>query len=165
MRQEGFEATHTLDLLLRNRTPDSIINELSVREQYIVVTKDEDFVSSFHLQRRPRKLLLVSTGNISNAELEALFLASLAEIEAAFQQFDFVEMVAAILHDKKKILPWAVYLNGEYGLKDLFVGVPALLGRKGMEKVIELDLSADEKAQLQKSADAVHELVTALPKF
>ena len=76
-----------------------------------------------------------------------------------------LDMVAAILHDKKKILPCAVYLNGEYGLKDLFVGVPALLGRKGMEKVIELDLSADEKAQLQKSADAVHELVTALPKF
>ena len=76
-----------------------------------------------------------------------------------------LDMVAAILQDKKKILPCAVYLNGEYGLKDLFVGVPALLGRKGMEKVIELDLSADEKAQLQKSADAVHELVTALPKF
>jgi len=76
-----------------------------------------------------------------------------------------LDMVAAILHDKKKILPCAVYLNGEYGLKDLFVGVPALLGRKGMEKVIELDLSADEKAQLQKSADAVHELVSALPKL
>ncbi|HEX3525472.1 MAG TPA: malate dehydrogenase [Thermoanaerobaculia bacterium] len=76
-----------------------------------------------------------------------------------------LDMVAAILHDKKKILPCAVFLNGEYGLKDLFVGVPALLGRKGMEKVIELDLSADEKAALQKSADAVHELVTALPKF
>ncbi len=76
-----------------------------------------------------------------------------------------LDMVAAILLDKKKILPCAVFLNGEYGLKDLFVGVPALLGRKGMEKVIELDLSADEKAQLQKSADAVHELVTALPKF
>jgi len=76
-----------------------------------------------------------------------------------------LDMVAAILLDKKKILPCAVFLNGEYGLKDLFVGVPALLGRKGMEKVIELDLSADEKAQLQKSADAVHELVTALPKL
>ena len=76
-----------------------------------------------------------------------------------------LDMVAAILHDKKKILPCAVYLNGEYGLKDLFVGVPALLGRKGMEKVIELELSADEKAELQKSADAVHELVTALPKL
>jgi malate dehydrogenase len=76
-----------------------------------------------------------------------------------------LDMVAAILHDKKKILPCAVYLQGEYGLKDLFVGVPALLGRKGMEKVIELDLAADEKAALQKSADAVHDLVKSLPSF
>jgi malate dehydrogenase len=74
------------------------------------------------------------------------------------------EMVAAILGDKRKILPCAVYLAGEYGLRDLFVGVPCLLGRKGMERVIELELSADEKAELAKSADAVRELVNALPK-
>ncbi len=92
LRQEGFEVIHTLDLPLRNRTPDSIINDLSVREQYIVVTKDEDFVSSFYLQRRPRKLLLVSTGNIKNAELEVLFLANLAEIVSGFQQLDFLEI-------------------------------------------------------------------------
>jgi predicted nuclease of predicted toxin-antitoxin system len=88
----GFEATHTLDLPLGNRTPDSIINGLSTRDHYIVVSKDEDFVTSFHLQRRPRKLLLVSTGNIKNSELEALFLASLVEIEAGFQTFDFLEI-------------------------------------------------------------------------
>lgn len=100
LRQEGFEVLHTLDLPLRNRTPDSILNDLSVREQYILVTKDEDFVSSFHLQRRPRKLLLVSTGNIKNAELEALFLASLPEIVAGFQQLDFLEITrtAVISH-------------------------------------------------------------------
>jgi len=92
LKQEGFEVIHTLDLPLRNRTPDNAINDLSVRDQYIVVTKDEDFVSSFHLQRRPRKLLLVSTGNIKNAELEALFLASLPEIEAGFQRFSFLEI-------------------------------------------------------------------------
>jgi malate dehydrogenase len=76
-----------------------------------------------------------------------------------------LDMVAAILHDKKKILPCAVYLEGEYGLRDLFVGVPALLGRNGMEKVIELELAEDEKAALQKSADAVQELVKSLPSF
>jgi malate dehydrogenase len=76
-----------------------------------------------------------------------------------------LDMVAAILHDKKKILPCAVYLQGEYGLKDLFVGVPAVLGRKGMEKVVELELSTDEKAALQKSADAVADLVKSLPSF
>jgi len=74
------------------------------------------------------------------------------------------EMVAAILGDKQKILPCAVYLQGEYGLSDLFVGVPCLLGRKGMERVIELELSEEEKAELAKSAEAVRELVNALPK-
>jgi len=74
------------------------------------------------------------------------------------------EMVAAILGDKQKILPCAVYLEGEYGLRELFVGVPCLLGRKGMERVIQLELSAEEKAELDKSADAVRELVNALPK-
>ena len=74
------------------------------------------------------------------------------------------DMVAAILHDKKKILPCAVLLDGEYGLNDLFVGVPARLGRGGMEQVIELELSAEERAALQKSAEAVRELVEALPK-
>jgi malate dehydrogenase len=74
------------------------------------------------------------------------------------------DMVGSILHDKKKILPCAVLLNGEYGLNDLFVGVPAVLGRGGMEKVIELELTADEKAALDKSAEAVRELVNALPK-
>ena len=74
------------------------------------------------------------------------------------------DMVAAILHDKKKILPCAVLLQGEYGLNDLFVGVPARLGRGGMEQVIELELTAEEKAALEKSAEAVRELVDALPK-
>jgi len=73
------------------------------------------------------------------------------------------EMVAAILGDKQKILPCAVFLEGEYGLRDLFVGVPCLLGRKGMERVIELELSEEEKAELGKSAEAVRELVNALP--
>jgi malate dehydrogenase len=75
------------------------------------------------------------------------------------------EMVAAILGDKHKILPCAVYLQGEYGLNGLFVGVPCLLGSKGMERVIELELSAEEKAELAKSAEAVRELVDALPKM
>ncbi len=73
------------------------------------------------------------------------------------------EMVAAILHDKKKILPCAVLLDGEYGLNGLFVGVPARLGRGGMEQVIELTLLPEEKAALEKSAAAVRELVDALP--
>lgn len=68
----GHEVVHTLDLPLGNRTPDAVINQLSLAEQMVVVTKDTDFVLSFRLKRQPYKLLLVSTGNISNAALEAL---------------------------------------------------------------------------------------------
>jgi malate dehydrogenase len=74
-----------------------------------------------------------------------------------------LDMVAAILHDKKKILPCAVLLKGEYGLSDLFVGVPVKLGRKGMEEVIQLSLTVEEKAALNKSADAVRGLIQSLP--
>src|SRR5205814_6524124 len=68
------------------------------------------------------------------------------------------EMVEAILKDKKKILPCAAYLDGEYGVKGLFVGVPVKLGAKGIEQIIEIKLTADEQAALNKSADAVKEL-------
>lgn len=73
-----------------------------------------------------------------------------------------VEMVASILHDKKKILPCAVYLQGEYGLEGLFVGVPVKLGRSGVEEIIELDLGADDKAALDRSAEAVRGMVAKL---
>jgi malate dehydrogenase len=73
-----------------------------------------------------------------------------------------VEMVEAILKDKRKILPCAAFLQGEYGLNDLFVGVPVKLGRNGIEQIIEIKLEADEQAALQKSADAVKELVDKL---
>ena len=74
------------------------------------------------------------------------------------------EMVACILKDKKKIEPCSVYLQGEYGLQDLFVGVPVKLGARGVEGIIELKLNADEKAALDKSAAAVRELVDVLKR-
>jgi len=70
-----------------------------------------------------------------------------------------VEMVEAILKDKKKILPCAAFLQGEYGIRDLYVGVPVKLGAKGLEQIIEIKLTDDENAALQKSAAAVKELV------
>ena len=73
-----------------------------------------------------------------------------------------VEMVEAILKDKKKILPCAAYLDGEYGIKGLFVGVPVKLGARGIEKIIEIKLTPEEHAALQKSAATVQELVTVL---
>jgi malate dehydrogenase len=73
-----------------------------------------------------------------------------------------VEMVEAILKDKKKILPCAAYLEGEYGIKGLYVGVPVKLGARGVEQIIEIKLTAEEKAALNKSAASVRELVTIL---
>ena len=70
-----------------------------------------------------------------------------------------VEMVEAILKDKKKILPCAAYLEGEYGIKGLYVGVPVKLGAKGIEQIIEIKLTSQEKAELERSASAVKELV------
>jgi malate dehydrogenase len=69
------------------------------------------------------------------------------------------EMTEAILKDKKKILPCAAYLDGEYGIHGLFVGVPCKLGERGIEQIIQIRLSADEQAALEKSAGAVQELV------
>jgi malate dehydrogenase len=72
------------------------------------------------------------------------------------------EMVEAIVKDKKKILPCAAYLDGEYGIKGLYVGVPCKLGANGLEQIIEIKLTAEEQAALQKSADAVKELVAVI---
>jgi malate dehydrogenase len=73
-----------------------------------------------------------------------------------------VEMVEAILLDKKKILPCSVFLQGEYGVRDLFVGVPCKLGARGLEQVIEIKLTAEEDAAFKKSAAAVKELVDVI---
>lgn len=74
-----------------------------------------------------------------------------------------ITMVESILLDKKRVLPTACYLQGEYGYQDLFIGVPAVLGAKGVEKVIEMKLGAKEKEMLEVSANAVREVVKLLP--
>jgi malate dehydrogenase len=76
-----------------------------------------------------------------------------------------VEMAEAILKDKKKILPCAVYLEGEYGIKNLFIGVPVKLGAKGIEQVIEIKLNEEEKKALEHSADAVRKLVEDMKRL
>jgi malate dehydrogenase len=75
-----------------------------------------------------------------------------------------VEMAESILKDKKKVLPCAAYLEGEYGIEGLYVGVPVKLGAAGIEKIYEIKLTADEQAMLKKSADSVQELVDVLKK-
>ena len=73
-----------------------------------------------------------------------------------------VQMAEAIAFDQKRILPCSVWLDGEYGMKGLFLGVPAKIGRKGIEKILEVTLTADEKAALAKSAEAVREPMAAI---
>jgi malate dehydrogenase len=73
-----------------------------------------------------------------------------------------VQMVEAIVRDEKRVLPCAAWLEGEYGMSGIFLGVPCKLGRKGLERIVEVELSGDERAALEKSADAVRELMAAL---
>ncbi|HUR92080.1 MAG TPA: malate dehydrogenase [Gemmatimonadaceae bacterium] len=73
-----------------------------------------------------------------------------------------VQMCEAIVRDQKRILPCAAWLEGEYGMSGLFLGVPCKLGRKGLEQIIEVELTADEKAALEKSAEAVREPMAAI---
>jgi malate dehydrogenase len=70
-----------------------------------------------------------------------------------------LQMVDSILLDKKMIMPCTVYLQGEYGIDNLFVGVPVKLGAQGVEQIIEIELDENERALLQKSANAVKELI------
>jgi malate dehydrogenase len=72
-----------------------------------------------------------------------------------------IEMAESFLKDKKRVLPCAAYVDGAYGLKGLYVGVPAVIGEKGIERIVELELTADERAQLTKSADSVKGLIDA----
>ncbi|HET8655687.1 MAG TPA: malate dehydrogenase [Longimicrobiaceae bacterium] len=76
-----------------------------------------------------------------------------------------VQMAEAIVKDKKRILPCAAWLQGEYGVSDLFLGVPCKLGRNGIEEIVEVDLTPDERSALEKSAEAVREPMEALKKL
>jgi malate dehydrogenase len=76
-----------------------------------------------------------------------------------------IQMAESYLKDQKRVLPCAVHVDGAYGIKDLYVGLPAVIGEKGIERIVELDLTADEKAALNKSADAVRGLIDACKKL
>ena len=92
LRSKGHDAVHTLDLPAGNRTTDAAINELSLSEQRIVVTKDGDFVDTFLLSQAPYRLLLISAGNISNPDLLTLIGENLEDIISAFETRKFVEL-------------------------------------------------------------------------
>ena len=91
----GHDAVHTLDLPNGNRTTDVEINRLATAENRIVVSKDADFVDSFLLQGLPPRLLWVTTGNIRNSTLLALFESLLPDLDLAFQQARYIELTTA----------------------------------------------------------------------
>lgn len=88
----GCDAIHTLDLPDGNRTTDEQVNDVADREQRAVVTKDADFVDSHLLRGRPGKLLLISTRNISNRDLETLMVPLIPDIVREFQTHSFLEL-------------------------------------------------------------------------
>jgi predicted nuclease of predicted toxin-antitoxin system len=100
LRQKGYDVIHTKELPQRNQTSDQEINAISIQDQRIVITKDTDFLESFILYKRPYKLLLVTTGNISNKELESLFLKYLDYLSLQFDQHYYLEInrQAIIIH-------------------------------------------------------------------
>jgi malate dehydrogenase len=105
--------------------------------------------------------LVERTAN-GGAEIVALLKTGSAYYAPAAATF---EMVESILMDRKRVLPCATYLEGEYGVEGLFVGVPVVLGSRGMERVIEIKLSGDERAAFDRSAAAVRELVGKLAEL
>jgi malate dehydrogenase len=76
-----------------------------------------------------------------------------------------IAMAESYLRDKKRVLPCASYVNGPYGIKDLYVGVPVVIGEKGVERIVELELTSDERGALLKSADTVKGLIDACKKL
>lgn len=92
LQDSGYDAIHTLDLPQQNATPDSNINTLSIAQERIVITKDSDFVDSFLTIEQLYKLLLITTGNIKNSELETLFATYLPNIIDLLNQYSYIEI-------------------------------------------------------------------------
>ncbi|OKH36581.1 hypothetical protein NIES2119_16250 [[Phormidium ambiguum] IAM M-71] len=92
LQSMGYDTIHTKDLPLQNATQDTEINTLSVQESRIVITKDRDFFDSFIIRQEPYKLLLVTTGNITNNELVELFAKNLPQLVQLFQQHSLIEI-------------------------------------------------------------------------
>ena len=92
LRDQGHDASHTLDLDAGNRTPDHLVSAIADRDGSVLVTKDADFVNSHVLSGVPARLLLVSTGNISTTDLERVLTLSLGDLVLAFATASFVEV-------------------------------------------------------------------------
>src|SRR5215207_8916449 len=168
-RQPGMSRT---DLLNDNQEIVGSVTEQVVENSpnaiIIVVANPLDAMCHVALETSgfPRERVIGMAGILDTARYRT-FIAERVELLGSGSAFyapaaAIVEMVDAILMDQKRILPCAAYLQGEYGLNDLFVGVPVKLGAGGIEDVIELELSDDEREQLEYSANDVREMVEVL---
>lgn len=92
LQDSGYDTIHTKDLPLQNATPDNYINDVSIQQERVVITKDSDFVDSFITSQKPYKLLLVSTGNIKNKELETVFSKGLPTIVDLLEKHQYIEL-------------------------------------------------------------------------
>ena len=92
LQSKGYDTLHTRDLPEQNGTSDSAINDISIEQGRVVITKDADFVDSFFTVQKPSKLLLISTGNIRNSELEEIFQNNLSALVDLLENNDYVEI-------------------------------------------------------------------------
>lgn len=92
LQEAGYDTIHTRELPQQNSTPDSTINSLSIQQERVVITKDSDFVDSFLTMQQPYKLLLVTTGNIKNSDLERLFAVSLPTLVDLLSHHTYIEL-------------------------------------------------------------------------
>ena len=92
LQVKGYDTLHTRDLPQQNATSDTTINDISIEQERIVITKDADFVDSFLTVQKPFKLLLVSTGNIRNVELEKIFNDNLSALRSLMQDNEYIEI-------------------------------------------------------------------------
>jgi len=110
------------------------------------------------LKKKTIESLIQRTRN-GGAEIVSLLRSGSAYYAPAAAIF---QMIKSILFDEKRMLPCAAYLNGEYGIKDIYVGIPVILGKEGIERVVEIKLTKDEKAQFKESCSSVRKLVKKL---
>ena len=110
------------------------------------------------LPKKKIESLIERTRN-GGAEIVAYLKSGSAYYAPAASTF---QMIKSILIDERRVLPCAVYLNGEYGMKDIYMGVPVILGKEGVEKIVEFKLFKEEKAQFRKSCASVRNLIKKL---
>ena len=92
LQANGYDTLHTRDLPQQNATSDTKINEISIEQERVVISKDSDFVDSFMTIQKPSKLLLITTGNIRNSELEQIFAKNLSILVNLLQHHDYIEL-------------------------------------------------------------------------